>query len=1261
VFQLIAAQTDTVFWFVAPRAARDHSDRTIEFRISSASNNPAEVKVSQPANPNFATITRNIPAGQNVPIDLTPRITMVPNYPSNTVNKFGILIESTEPVTVYYELCGSKVAGFNDPNNPEIFSLKGKNALGTEFYIPGQTEFPNNGYAGPPPARNVFDIVATENGTSVTITPKQALEGGRQANQPFTVNLNRGETFSCAATGTTPALHLHGSFVTSNKPIAITVSDDSLSQGSAHDMIGDQLVPVPILGQEYIAIRGDKKKSPNNAKDYERVYILATQPNTKVMVSNKTMFWTNLAGGAAGTGGGTIATAGGFIVLKFDLADYLYIKSDKPVYAYHLTPFYNDSSFDSGEFGSALLPTINCTGSYKVVYTRGYNRNNSTQKLYLNICVPNEGIADFTLNGDANVIRAVDFLSVGDAPTATPPTNWRYARIEIPTSKVGFSGTMTIENKTTPFHAGIFDGSNAGASYGYYSDFGLSLEPEVATNVGDITCVGQTVNFFLLNESVLQNIEWIGPDGVTVVGTDPRLTINDVTSADAGTYTATADSRQGCEVKPAVYNLTVLEPKANVDLAHSLCGKPGSVEVTPSDGEPEYNIIWRLSNGASGIDNGEFESENLTIGTYEYTITDNKGCTFNSSFNIDPIGDYPPEPNFKDTVVCNGTQYTRSLDSNLSYEWQDGSTNNSYTFTSTGDYALTVTNPDGCTSSKKWHVEFATISTTTSFKDVTCSGEANGSVTTNPTGTSKSFTYRWQSGNTDVGTTQTIDNIPAGTYTVTITDEFGCTTSATQTISSPEAMNVKSNNIELVNCYGQNTGKVEISADGGVEPYTILWSSPNLLGFSPSNLTAGEHTYTITDGNSCKSVNKITIDQAPEITIDPRASVALCYGEKLEVTILAVGGTNPLSIKWQDGTTSFTHKNIPANTKFNFTITDKNNCFKESFVDIDSPLPLEIVPKIYDVRCKGGNDGYISINITGGTEPYSTRWSNTGTSSNSIEHLSPGEYSVTVVDANKCSFTRSFTVEEPSRELELNLTKKDNICYGAEDGNLFLKAEGGVSPYSYHLYNNHFEAWGDNITQIPAGDYDLAVTDYNNCRYLTTVKFVQPTKMEARITPTDPDCNGNTNGQIKVEVIGGIAPYTYTLMNELSEEGIFSNLSAGTYFVEVFDNNNCPLRLEPVMLADPEIDCIEIPNTFTPNGDNQNDIWVIKYIELFPDAIIEVYNQWGQLLFNSKTAGTMYWDGKFNGNNVPTGSYIYVIDLFDINKTKYSGVVYVTY
>lgn len=441
------AQTDTEFWFTAPEASDNHGDRPVFIRISTT-DQPAGINLRMPANPAFQPVKANIPANTTYSIRLdeiegnNTWLDSIENRPPNTVLRKGFQLTSDQYITAYYEI--------NNASNPAIFPFKGKNALGTDFYISGQTHYANQTNCG----SEAFDIVATRDTTIITIIPSIDIEG-HPAHQPFQVILNRGETYSARTFNTSAAASLAGSRVTSDKPIAITISDDSILTGG-WDIIGDQIVPVNLLGWEYIAIKGYADNSPPGNND-ERLYITATQDGTEVWIDG---------------GGVAVATLNAgeqFSHAIMPDATTALIRTSKPAYIYHLTGH-------PGEAGASILPHDSCTGSRKV----GFNRStNNAFAMMILTRTGNEGA--FLLNGNNALITAPEFL-----PVPGSNGNWVYFRQNnMPVSEVPL-GANILENTTGKFHLGILNNVGASSEYGFFSDFStLYLGADASLCPGD--------------------------------------------------------------------------------------------------------------------------------------------------------------------------------------------------------------------------------------------------------------------------------------------------------------------------------------------------------------------------------------------------------------------------------------------------------------------------------------------------------------------------------------------------------------------------------------------------------------------------------------------------------------------------------------------------------------------------------------------------------------------------------------------------------
>lgn len=436
------AQTGKEFWFVAPEVTSAHNDRPIVFRVAT-SDSASIVTVTMPAQPAFVPITVSLAANSSSTIDLTPFINNIENKPANTVLNNGLLITATQNITAYYEV--------NNSNNNEFFSLKGASALGTEFYTPFQTFFNNANFN--PTAYAAFDIVATEDNTTILIYPKTNIIG-HNALASFTITLNKGQTWSGANPTLLAANNPSGTIILSDKPIAVTIKSDSDANppGSCLDLEGDQIVPVDIIGTDYIAV--------NSGVSNERVFILATQNNTVVNINGT--YQTTLFG----------SETYGYALTQ----PYTYISASKPVYVLHLSGF-------GCELGSAILPPLNCAGSQQISFVR------STSEFFgLNLLVKNGSQGNFVLNGSTTLIKASDFSVVPGTGNV-----WVAARISFNTTDIPIGTANLITNTASIFSMGIINGgATTGARYGYFSEFKAPIKVNAGTD--QLVCANALVN-----------------------------------------------------------------------------------------------------------------------------------------------------------------------------------------------------------------------------------------------------------------------------------------------------------------------------------------------------------------------------------------------------------------------------------------------------------------------------------------------------------------------------------------------------------------------------------------------------------------------------------------------------------------------------------------------------------------------------------------------------------------------------------------------
>jgi gliding motility-associated-like protein len=581
--KIASAQTDTTFWFAAPDLQEAHGDRPIFLRFST-SNTAASITISQPANPGFTPISINIAANSSNSVNLTTVISQIENATPNTVSNKGLLIRSNSPISCYYDIANG--------SNGDIYALKGKNALGTKFTLPFQM-----GFIGRPLPLYTTDfiVLATENNTQVTITPKSNLIG-RMAGVPFTITLQKGETYTCSAANNVATERPGGTLVTSNKPICISTKDDSLiytGQG-CQDTAGDQLIPDNIAGKEFIIIKGYF----NNPDLY---YVFAIENNTVVKVN-----------------GATVATLQAGDYYKGSLNDNsCFVNSDKPVHIFHITGF-------GCELGGAIIPSIKCTGSKSISVTRA----SSTGSFYLNVLAPKNSINDFTLNGSNTLINASNF-----SPVSGSNDEWMYARLNLTSTSILGGQNVLIQNSKGKFHVGVIQGGvNTTARYGYFSDFSSNViqlfdatkNTEIFTNNQPI-CHNTTASINAVTEDA-NTYTWTGPNNFSSTGAN--LVINNFTSLNNGMYTITSSST-ACGVGTKTIELNSERVFANFTSTQTGCVQDSVYFNTPAISDARWN--WNFSDGKL------LDTTSSTIKPIKYSgagiypvtlkVTSKNGCT----------------------------------------------------------------------------------------------------------------------------------------------------------------------------------------------------------------------------------------------------------------------------------------------------------------------------------------------------------------------------------------------------------------------------------------------------------------------------------------------------------------------------------------------------------------------------------------------------------------------------------------------------------
>lgn len=893
----IYAQSGTEFWFAPPDITDLHNPPGGEpiYLLLSSTGTSATVTVSQPANGAFVPIVVTIAANKSARINLTAFKASLETRPTNTIANTGLRIQSTSSITAYYDIANT--------NNSEIFALKGPTGLGTEFYVPLPKHAPffNHTFAAPHTANATFDIVATQNSTTVTIYSPVAVDGHPALTQ-FSIILNQGQTYSCGWTGASyeqPSTHPSGAVVLADKPIAVSVKDDSdhNPSGGCYDVTGDQIVPVSVLGNDYVAVKGGL----NNTGD-ESLFITATENNTQVYIDG------------SGTAAVTLFAGETY---RIDM-DYLaaaannsvYAQTSKPSYAVHVTGF-------GCEMGSAILPPLNCAGSSSINFVRS-----TAESFFVTLLARATTINNFTITGPGTAtINPASFVTV-------PGTGgvWMAAKIQYNTTEIPVDSTFRVSNSADVFALGLINGgAGTGCKYGYFSEF---VAPIVASAGPDQSvCANDTAQLSGTITGGASAGIWTRSGTGTFLPNSTTLNAKYVPSlADIASQsvTITLTSTGSCSPQTDQMILTLTPaPVVNAGADQSICVNNPNVTLTGtvtiasggvwSGGAGTYNPSNSSLNTIYTPTAGEISSGTLLLtltstgnGTCN-PVTDNIIITFtpaplaNAGADQSICGNNPAV-----TLAGSVTGATGGVWSGGSGSYNPSNTalNAVYTPTgaeiSAGNLTLTVTTTGmgNCSSvSDQMNITFTLPPTTNAGINQTLCG--NNATITLAGGVTVASGGQWTGGlgnftpnNTSLNATYapTLPEIASGTVTLTLTTtgNGNCASVAdnmTATFTTPPTVDAGTNQtvcadnpaVTLNGSFSIATGILWSGGTGAYNPNNTTFNA--IYTPSAAEITAGTATLTATTtGNgSCLPVtDNISITISPAPIVNAGTDITVC-------------------------------------------------------------------------------------------------------------------------------------------------------------------------------------------------------------------------------------------------------------------------------------------------------------------------------------------------------------------------------------------------
>lgn len=619
----------------------------------------------------------------------------------------------------------------------------------------------------------------------------------------------------------------------------------------------------------------------------------------------------------------------------------------------------------------------------------------------------------------------------------------------------------------------------------------------------------------------------------------------------AGSYSVTVTDAAG---NTKLVQMSVSQPKpidliVTAESAASTKGSDGKASVKASGGSGKFSYSW---------DNGETTARavKLSGGAHQVTVTDDKGCPQTAAITI-------PENILSLSVIIRQTAPVRCAGGSdaaaaaipsggkepYTFQWSNGLRAPDIDRLGAGNYSVTVTDATGVTATTTVTIAGPDpLTADVRIAAATSNTGAIGKAVVIAKGGTGKYSYTWEDGKVSDKEIE----LPGGSHTVTVSDENGCTATASFFLENIPALNVSIAQSTAISCAGGKDATLQAVISGGKSPFTYAWSTglktEILAGVGP-----GTYSVTVTDGRSQSSAASFTVKAPAALT------VAIDIGESInarerKAMAIAKGGTGTYSFTWSSGETIETIA-ARGGENYSVTVTDQNGCTTTASAIMPKnaePLTVKIV-QTQPVKCADGSTASLKATISGGKAPYTCTWSGPSTGTGDVlSNVGRGNYSCTATDSQGEKTSASIDVTAPA-PLTIAVQEVTPASPGSADGRVTITIAGGTPPYAHDGKPVSLNA-AHMLSRLPPGKNLVRIKDANGCeatKEITITEEIAPLSVTIQQSQVI-KCAGQAEAALEAMPRGGKAPYQYAWSTGAST-ALISGLNAGQFTITITD------------------------------------------------------------------------------------------------------------